>query len=230
MALFDAAAHEYDQWCETPLGAFTDELEKDLLCKAALPAKEEIALDIGCGTGIYSYFFAAKGVQVTGIDLSKEMLKVAESKREDAYPVFVQGDIHQLPFEDKRFDLVFSNITLEFVSNPGAVFAEVMRVLKPGGRFACGFIGKHSSWGQRYKKQGTDKPGSVFEKAVFYDEQDLHLLTRQVPEAVFRGLYLFQEEFMSNDQAWDLEQKRRLTANPEDAGYFSVRWRKEIHP
>lgn len=55
----------------------------------------------------------------------------------------INGDFHALPFENEVFDLVTTNITLEFAAHPKQVVFEAMRVLKTGGRFVTGFIGKN---------------------------------------------------------------------------------------
>lgn len=53
----------------------------------------------------------------------------------------VFGDPHSLPFEDEQFELVVSNLCLPFCQDPGAVFAEVSRVLRPGGAFLFSSLG-----------------------------------------------------------------------------------------
>lgn len=80
MALFDQEASTYDNWYNTPLGSFVDRLEKELIAKSAQPQAGEKALDLGCGTGIFTIWLAKQGLDVTGIDLSSEMLAKAREK------------------------------------------------------------------------------------------------------------------------------------------------------
>lgn len=96
-------------------------------------------LEIGCGAGQCGRWLRDQGVaEVVGIDVSGRQLR--HSRRIDeatgcALPV-VQADAQRLPFADASFDLACSAFgALPFVADPGAVFAEVRRVLRPGGRF-----------------------------------------------------------------------------------------------
>jgi ubiquinone/menaquinone biosynthesis C-methylase UbiE len=155
MALFDKKAVAYDDWCKTQVGHFVDSLEKNLMKEVAKPMMGENALDLGCGTGIYSYWLLEQGLSVTGVDISSEMLKVAKTKRDSEKIQFLQGDIYSLPFPNETFDLVVSNIVLEFTNNPKQVVKEALRVLKHGGRFVCGLIGKESDWGKMYQDHGN---------------------------------------------------------------------------
>lgn len=229
MALFDQSAAAYDSWCTTEIGSFVDHLEKDIIFQLALPHEGEKALDLGCGTGIYSVWLAGMGLDVTGIDASSNMLGIAKGKSTAASLNidFLQADIHQLPFADQSFDLVVCNIVLEFVENPPQVVKEALRVLKTGGRFVCGFIGKDSPWGRMYQKQGAENPESVFAKATFFSPETVrNELSPIPPDKIQPGLYFSENEFINSHQALVLEKDRSKVANEKDAGYFAVRWVK----
>lgn len=65
-------------------------------------------LNLGCGTGNHDFIFADKGYAVTGIDLSKDMVDIANGKKTDQNnPEFVQGDIRSASL-NKKFDVVIS--------------------------------------------------------------------------------------------------------------------------
>ena len=155
MALFDQEASTYDNWYNTPLGSFVDRLEKELIAKSAQPQAGEKALDLGCGTGIFTIWLAKQGLDVTGIDLSSEMLAKAREKaqRQDLAIHWIQADINRLPFDRETFDLVIGNIVLEFVENPEKVVVEALRVLKKDGRLVIGLINKESYWGRTQLSQ-----------------------------------------------------------------------------
>jgi SAM-dependent methyltransferase len=110
----------------------------------------ERVLDLGCGAG-FDALVAAQGVgpggRVVGVDLSAEMLAVAEAGRADgrflrvAYQV---ADVEQLPFAGGAFDAALSNGVLNLVADKPAALREIFRVLHPGGRLqACdmGLVG-----------------------------------------------------------------------------------------
>jgi arsenite methyltransferase len=99
----------------------------------------ERVLDLGCGAGmdtlVAAQMVAPEG-RVSGIDMTPEMLAKARLAAEElGAPVdFVEGEIEQLPFEDRTFDVVISNGVIDLVPDKDAVFSEVYRVLRPGGR------------------------------------------------------------------------------------------------
>ena len=100
----------------------------------------ERALDLGCGAGTDS-LVAAQMVghhgHVTGIDMTPEMLakaRGAAAEMDVANVEFVESEAEQLPFPDASFDVVISNGVIDLIPDKDAVFAEIFRVLTPGGR------------------------------------------------------------------------------------------------
>ena len=100
----------------------------------------ECVLDLGCGAGTDSLVAAVmvgpEG-RVTGIDMTPEMLAKARAAAEEmgARNVeFVEGEAERLPFADESFDVVVSNGVIDLIPDKEAVFAELSRVLRPGGR------------------------------------------------------------------------------------------------
>lgn len=231
MALFDQSAETYDFWCSIEIGSVVDKLEKDIIFQSAQPQKGEKVLDLGCGTGIYSIWLAKMGLDVTGVDIAENMLTIASKKAAGANLniEFIQSDIHQLPFGDQTFDLVVANIVLEFTENPQKVVHEAMRVLKKGGRFVCGMIGKDSAWGRKYQLRAKEKAGSVFATASFFTPEDVKNGIAIPPDEIQLGLFFSEEEFINSSQAIKLENERTVLKNEEEAGYFAVRWNKPVN-
>lgn len=92
----------------------------------------EAVLDVACGTGNAALRAAGLGAQVTGLDLTPELLAQA---REDAPDLtWVEGDAQDLPFEDASFDVVLSVFGCMFAPDHRRTAAEILRVLRPGGR------------------------------------------------------------------------------------------------
>ena len=100
----------------------------------------ERVLDLGSGAGTDS-LVAAQMVgddgSVTGIDMTPEMLAKARSAA-SAMGVgnveFVESEAEHLPYPDASFDVVISNGVIDLIPDKDAVFAELFRVLVPGGR------------------------------------------------------------------------------------------------
>jgi ubiquinone/menaquinone biosynthesis C-methylase UbiE len=74
---------------------------------------------------------------VTGIDMTAEMLEKARAAAMELGAdnvEFVEGEVERLPFADGSFDVVISNGVIDLVPDKDAVFSEMHRVLRPGGR------------------------------------------------------------------------------------------------
>ncbi len=92
-------------------------------------------LDVGCGTGFFSVLLAGHGQQVTGIDLTPEMIAGAERAAGEAgvKADFQIMDAEHPDFADETFDLVISRNLTWTLPNPGKAYEEWLRVLKKGG-------------------------------------------------------------------------------------------------
>lgn len=101
------------------------------------------ALDVCCGTGDWALSLAEEvGVsgEVIGLDFSKNMLSVAEEKKDKAdldHVQFVHGNAMELPFADESFDYVTIGFGLRNVPDYKAVLKELYRVVKPDGIVVC---------------------------------------------------------------------------------------------
>ncbi|HUX85947.1 MAG TPA: ubiquinone/menaquinone biosynthesis methyltransferase [Chloroflexota bacterium] len=109
--------------------------------RAAAP-RGGVALDVGTGTGDLAFELARGGArQVIGADFCEEMLVAARLKAQRQVPGqpldFVLGDALCLPFPDATFDCVVNGFVLRNVASLPNAFAEMFRVLRPGGRLVC---------------------------------------------------------------------------------------------
>lgn len=92
--------------------------------------------EICCGHGELLTLKDRKNICGVGVDISKNMLEFARDKhRENRNFVFVQGDATKLPLQDEQFDSVFMFGGIHHVPDRMALFSEVFRILRPGGRF-----------------------------------------------------------------------------------------------
>ena len=106
----------------------------------------ERVLDLGCGFGRHSYEALKRGAEVVACDLARPeveqvrdlaRLLVAEGEVDESVMAApVQGNALGLPFDDDSFDRVIASEVLEHIDDDEAAFAELARVLRPGGRLA----------------------------------------------------------------------------------------------
>jgi SAM-dependent methyltransferase len=107
----------------------------------------EAVLDLGCGAGFDS-FVAAQLVgptgRVAGVDLSPEMIAVAEAdlrQTEFSRVQFRVGKVEALSFPDSSFDVALTNGVLNLIPDKPGALREIFRVLRPGGRLQACDIG-----------------------------------------------------------------------------------------
>ena len=112
------------------------EQEVEFLREALALEPGALLVDVGCGTGRHARALRAEGVRVVGVDVSAGLLQAAGERSPGDW---VQADARRLPLRESSADAVMSvcqggfGITL---GNDAQVFAHMVRVLRPGGRFA----------------------------------------------------------------------------------------------
>lgn len=92
-------------------------------------------LDIGCGSGYAARMAAALGAQVTGIDLTPELIEIARERVPTAE--FIQGGMDALPFEAGSLDAAVGFNAFQFADDPDGAVREAARVVKPQGLVAA---------------------------------------------------------------------------------------------
>lgn len=123
---FDRAAAIYD---ETRGGERRGQLSAEAL--APLFAHSGLTLEIGIGRGLVGASLQAGGRCVVGVDISVQMLRRARDRK----LAVARADALALPFASASVDDAYSVWVLHLVADPAAVLSEVMRVLRPGGRY-----------------------------------------------------------------------------------------------
>ena len=129
-------------------------------------------IDIGCGSGYGTYKLKELGYQVSGIDLSEEMIELASKQLNDDVPLYV-GSVDNLPFEDESFDHAMLINVIEWTENPIDALIEIKRILKSGGMLCAGILGatagpRANSYRRLYKESvpmNTLMPWEFFQLA-----------------------------------------------------------------
>jgi len=162
-------------------------------------------LELGCGVGSDSAYFASLGVDVVATDFSDVV--IAQNKAKHANVTFEVVDIAKpLPYEAKMFDVVYAHLSLHYYDEPktAKVFKEIERVLRPGGMlyFSC------KSVDDPLFGDGTEIQPGVFEReghirhffSLDYTKQllskDYRVLKLEAAEGVYDG---FRSAFI---QCW----------------------------
>jgi len=182
-------------------------------------------LDIGCGTGAYDVGLTALGWDVTGVDVSEDMLRRARAKGVSA----LQADATSLPFDDASFDAAISMFTHTDFDDFPAVLREIARVLKPAARFVylgphpC-FVGPHSEFvaaeGAPVFHEGWYRQIGAYDEAPGRSGAGLRI---RIGTSFHRPLAVFLQEFL--DAGFQLER----IEEPEQREYaytIATRWRR----
>jgi malonyl-CoA O-methyltransferase len=127
-ASFSRAATTYDD-----AAALQRAVARQLLDHFTTPPGSTV-LDLGCGTGAATAHLS-NSHSVIALDLAEGMLQYARSRVADSRGEvrWLCGDAESLPLADESIDAVFSSLAVQWCENPGAVFTELSRVLRPGG-------------------------------------------------------------------------------------------------
>lgn len=115
-------------------------------------------LDVATGTGVVAVTAARAGAEVTGLDLTPELLEQARSNAKTAgvSVAWEEGDAEKLPYPDASFDVVLSQFGHIFAPRPEVATDELLRVLRPGGRVALAtwppeqLVGRSFALGAKY--------------------------------------------------------------------------------
>jgi len=128
-------APRYDDWVSA---AYMDQYDAFMAEMDSLVDENDLVLDIATGTGNIALQIAPKVSAVVGIDISEEMISLAETKQEASglqNVTFLTEDAYKLPFADGTFDKVVCVNALQTMAEPQRAIKEAVRVLREGGEF-----------------------------------------------------------------------------------------------
>ena len=240
----DAAAASYDAKWGIDFGATGRDQVRAKLAKALgrLPARPfGDALEIGAGTGYFCLNLLQLGLieRVTATDISEGMLEElrASAERLGVEVRATRAAAEELPADDESFDLVFGHAVLHHLPDPGRAFAEIHRVLRPGGTVA--FCGEPSRYGDvlaAAPKRGANLLAPLWRFVIgapgrppqsrdgrygddLESKVDIHSfapggLRELLRETGFEGVRIRGEELLSSLYGWTLR-SLEATADPE---------------
>ncbi|HEX8140775.1 MAG TPA: methyltransferase domain-containing protein [Pyrinomonadaceae bacterium] len=129
-AVYDSLASGYDAAMRPLERWFLARLRRQAL--AALPEGSRI-LEVGAGTGLNFPFYPREVALGVASELSCEMIRIGKRKPRPGGVHFVQAAAERLPFADGSFDAAFATLVFCSVKSPAEAFAELRRVVRPGG-------------------------------------------------------------------------------------------------
>jgi ubiquinone/menaquinone biosynthesis C-methylase UbiE len=129
---------EFNRWAEAGEGEKMENHHLDITNKTLRLmdlTKTDRVLDLGCGSGWASRLLAKEAGEVTGVDVSDEMVKqAAESSKNYSNVKFLWGSAQKIPCPDNSFDKMLSVESFYYYADQDAALDEIFRVMAPGGR------------------------------------------------------------------------------------------------
>lgn len=162
---FDDYLNEYEEWFEQ----FKFVYESELQAVNHFIPKNKKGIEIGIGTGRF-----ALPLKISeGIEPSKNMREFSLQKGLKVY----DGVAENLPLDNDSYDFVLMVTTICFVDDIKKAFAEVKRILKPGGIFIIGLVDKDSPLGKTYEK--FKDSNKFYRYATFYSVEEVRILLKK---------------------------------------------------
>ncbi len=132
--MFDRIAPGYDRMNRLMTGRLDQGWRRQQVRRLGI-GPGDVVLDLACGTGDLAELAQEAGARVVGVDFSQGMLSAGRRRHGNRIP-FVQGDGNHLPLADASVSAVLCGFALRNFASVPAVFAELGRVVRPGGRIA----------------------------------------------------------------------------------------------
>ncbi len=161
--------------------------------QTALYTAGKAVLDLGCNTGYGSRIIKASGAEVTGVDVSMEVITIAMQKYGSAGIEFHCSDGGRLPFAEQSFDIVTIFQLIEHLIDHDRFLTEILRVVRPGG-----WVIFTTPNGSMRLHPGT-RPWNPFHVREFSGDELQGLLRRYFAKVEMLGLFavkpLYQVEY-----------------------------------
>jgi len=145
MATYDAFADAFDLHAAT--GAYNAHYDRPALLGLLGEVQGLRVLDVGCGPGLYAEELEERGADVIGIDVSAEMIRIAEQRLAGRASFRVHDLETPLDWaEDGSFDVVVMALVLHHLQDPRQVLRELRRILREDGRLVLSTVHPVADW------------------------------------------------------------------------------------
>lgn len=161
--VYDRIAEEFRAHAED--GAYNAHYDRPAVLELLGDVAGRRVLDAACGPGLYAEELLSRGAEVVGFDASAPMVELARARVGDRARIDVARLDEPLPYPDGDIDLVVCALAVHHVPDRRAVFAELRRVLRPGGAAVVSTSHPTTDW--------LRKGGSYFDRALETDTWSL---------------------------------------------------------
>jgi ubiquinone/menaquinone biosynthesis C-methylase UbiE len=157
---------------------------------SGLPAGARV-VDLGCGSGVFTEVLQRRGYRCAGVDLSPKLIAIARNKflKID----FIEGDVEQLQFADGSFDGVLLSGLIHHLPDPSRCASEVIRILRPGGRFVAFDPNRMNPFMYLYRDRS-----SPFYSSIGVTDNERPVLAHKVAATFQRVGFTVGTDYLSN--------------------------------
>lgn len=177
-------------------------------------------LDVPCGTGRHSVLFARRGYDVTGVDISRDCLKIAKSDSAHKNARYVYGNMAQLQKFRGKFDVVLNLFTSfgYFATDKEneAVLKQMTQALKPGGKLVLNLIDR--DWLMKiyqpvrwFEENGIlTMEASNYDSATKYNESQMVIIDKRKAKPILKHYHYHRVRLYSNAEMLRMLKKAGL--------------------
>lgn len=187
VAFFDrfAAADDYDVFLPQAKSRIMDAFAR---LSGLAPGTR--VLDLGCGSGTFTGLLAERGYRARGLDISPKLITLARRK----FPAidFQEGDAENLPFDAGQYDGVLLSGLVHHFPDPRRLAAQVLSVLKPGGRFVAFDPSRMNPFMWLYRDQA-----SPFYSPLGVTENERPILAWRIAEVFRNAGFRVQTDYLA---------------------------------
>ena len=186
----------------------------DILTGLSRPSASDEVVDIACGPGIVACHFAPLVRHIMGLDITPEMIRQAEAAQKARGLTNMAWQVapaEPLPLEDNSFSLAITRYSFHHFQHPDKVFAEMLRVCRPGGRILIADVA-----------QPDDKVAAYDQIELLRDPSHVHALSRTEFDNLFASPMIEHVRF--SEYKIDMSVESQLAASfPVPGGAERIR-------